>query len=425
MTATAGMQRTRTRTCRPMVVTAATVGCFALLATLTLAPSAGALGAGHARPIRTMPVGRVGRKRPYATGSSPMSNPLAPTAHLTYYGGPVISNVKVVQVVWGSGTYLPQTVSSTPPDVPSFFAGVLNSPYLDWLAEYSTSGQTIGRGTFAGRYTITPSAANDGQQIDDSQIQSELAAQIRAGNLLAPEKAPEGNTITLYALYFRHGQTICHDGACSLQQFCAYHSTMNDFSTSQQVYYSVEPDLTGVAGCGSGDDFQNTTSVQASELLDAITDPEVGLAGSVGPPLGWYDQNNGEIADICAGEDGSILGSDGVAYEVANGWSNQDNKCIDQPVTPSQLTTTYLTSSSGQLAGGPVPGRPGGHVHRGRLGDPWHNADADADRHGDVLRRVHGPRDGASRQRAGCIHHVHAKHHGLWGRPYDNRQLLR
>src|ERR1700738_972711 len=59
-------------------------------------------------------------------------------AHLTYYGGRALSNVQVVQVVYGSGTYLPQTTGNTTPTVSSFYAGVTNSPYVDWLTEYDT-----------------------------------------------------------------------------------------------------------------------------------------------------------------------------------------------------------------------------------------------------------------------------------------------
>ena len=49
--------------------------------------------------------------------------------HLSYFGGPVVSNAKVVQVIYGSGTYLS---SITGTQIGSFYNSVLNSNYVDW-----------------------------------------------------------------------------------------------------------------------------------------------------------------------------------------------------------------------------------------------------------------------------------------------------
>ena len=57
------------------------------------------------------------------------------------------------------------------------------------------------------------------------------------------------------------------------------------------------------------------------EFIEAITDPEVGFAQSDGPPLGWYDPNNGEIGDICNAQHGTIT-VNGVTYTVQREWSN-------------------------------------------------------------------------------------------------------
>jgi hypothetical protein len=142
---------------------------------------------------------------------------------------------------------------------------------MDWLTEYNTNlrsqnprtNQTIGRGNFGGRFTITPSAANNGAQIQDSNIQAELQAQIAAHHVRQPVFDSAGNTNTLYAIFFRHGQSICMGGSCSLVPggFCAYHGTIAAGAGLPELYYSVQPDLTGQAGCGTGTDFQNTTSV--------------------------------------------------------------------------------------------------------------------------------------------------------------------
>ena len=65
--------------------------------------------------------------------------------HVYYSGGPVLSAVKVVHVLYGSGTYAPEVEGSY---LASFFAQVTNSAYVEWLSEYNTPrGQSIGRGS--------------------------------------------------------------------------------------------------------------------------------------------------------------------------------------------------------------------------------------------------------------------------------------
>ena len=178
----------------PLVGFAAALGLIAISA-----PAAIAIPHVNKLPGNDMPFGRVGpATRPLGSKPGGVKSYSAPAgAYLQYNGGRVISNVKVVQVIWGPGTYIPETTSSGSPSVGSYFAGVLNSPYIDWLSEYNTTGvsfrgtttnQTIGRGVFAGQYTIAPSAANNGSTVDDvANIQPELGQQIDAGNLPAPE----------------------------------------------------------------------------------------------------------------------------------------------------------------------------------------------------------------------------------------------
>jgi hypothetical protein len=76
-------------------------------------------------------------------------------------------------------------------------------------------------------------------------------------------------------------------GAASCQAFCGYHSDI-----SSKTFYAVMP-YPGCTGCtGELSAFDALTSTSSHELCEAITDPE--------PGLGWYDDTNGEIGDICA-----------------------------------------------------------------------------------------------------------------------------
>ena len=248
--------------------------------------------------------------------------PQASSPHLTYYGGKVIPSVKVVQVLYGSGTY----ASSISTQLGQFYAGVTNSTYMDWLSEYNTSSQHIGRGTFSKKVSITPAASRDKATISDSSIQAEISAQISKGVL----PAPDGNT--LYMVNFPKGKTISQGGAksCVAGGFCAYHGTFKRNSTD--VFYGVLPDMSAGSGCdtgcGSGSAFANQTSVASHEMIEAVTDAEVGLATKLGPPLAWYDSANGEIGDICNGQQGAVTGGDGKSYTVQKEWSNSAKACI-------------------------------------------------------------------------------------------------
>src|SRR5205823_6791838 len=110
-------------------------------------------------------------------------NTAAPAgAHLSYFGGPVISNTHVVQVLYGSGSYNAQVAGSSTPSMGNFFGDILVSGMITLLAQYDTpasggTNQVIGNGTFDGLFQIVPSSANNGSTISDTQIQSELLAQ--------------------------------------------------------------------------------------------------------------------------------------------------------------------------------------------------------------------------------------------------------
>jgi hypothetical protein len=235
---------------------------------------------------------------------------------LQYLGGKVLEHVKVYGVIWGtSGTFLPAVTNASPPNMADFFSKVTNSRYMDWLGEYSTGSQFIGRGTFAGTYTIDPAHAHDHATIDDAgDIQPELVAQIAAGHLPVP------TANTLYVLMFRSGQTITIDGQRSDTDFCAYHSTTTYALAS--VRYAVLPDAASDAGCGNAPGLGNFTAVASHELVESITDPDVGL-----DQLAWYDFKNGEISDICQNHPSA---SDAVldGYTVVSNWSDEERSCI-------------------------------------------------------------------------------------------------
>jgi Cep192 domain 4 len=282
-----------------------------------------------------------------------------PGAQLTYYGGRVVSNMQVYMLLWGNGgagggdgQYLPQVRNPlTPPSMASFYFGVLNSAYVDWLSEYNTNiidfgggpgtNQRIGHGTVEGGSVLTPSDTSN--PIDDSAIQVELVNLIASGRIPAPTTDAEGNNNTYYAIFFPHGQFITMGGNVSCLDFCAYHGTIASAQVGE-IYYGVHPDMQAGSGCdlGCGDGatpFDNYTSVASHEMVETITDPEVGLASFLAPPLAWYDSVNGEIGDICNQQQGSIIGADGRRYTVQKEFSNAANDCIVSAAAPPPTPT--------------------------------------------------------------------------------------
>ena len=143
---------------------------------------------------------------------------------------------------------------------------------------------------------------------------------------------PAPTADTLYMVHFPPGVSIDLDGSGSCVVFCAYHNTF--VHNGVNVYYGVMPDQGGSCAGGCGTDpslFNNLTSVSSHELIEAVTDAAVGLATTVGPPLAWYDQTNGEIGDICNAQQGSIAG-----YTVQAEWSNKASACIVTAGSPAR-----------------------------------------------------------------------------------------
>jgi hypothetical protein len=318
----------------------------------------------------------VARRDPLTSGPVGFAAPAG--AHLTYFGGPVISNVHVVQVLYGSGSYNAQVAGTATPSMGNFFGDLTgtNSGYVNLLTQYNTpasggTNQTIGNGTFDGLFQIVPSAANNGSTIDDTQIQSELLAQITAGHLPSPVLDAAGNVNSLYMIYFPPGKTITQGGSssCVGGGFCAYHGTTSSTLNSKNILYGVLPDMqagSGCAtGCGNSTTFGNYTSVTSHELTEAITDADVGIATTFAPPLAWYDMTNGEIGDICNAQQGSYT-ANGTTYTIQLEFSNAANNCVLPPppsnpdfslsASPTSLTVTQGTSGNSTITVHPSGG---------------------------------------------------------------------
>jgi hypothetical protein len=226
----------------------------------------------------------------------------APVAipQLTYRGGPLLPAVQVFIFFWGTAWQGAQ--AALVQQLNQFFDFVLTSPLLDQMGEYSVAGMTVGQGSRTGSVILSTDPPNT---IADGDVQQLIQQEISIDSAVAQ---PTPNS--LYFVYLPPGVTISLDGAASCSKFCGYHSDING-----QIFYAVMPypDCSGCTSTLTVSDALTTTS--SHELCEAITDPV--------PGQGWYDDQNGEIGDICAWKT-KRLG----AFMVQLEWSNKAGQCI-------------------------------------------------------------------------------------------------
>ena len=358
-----------------------TITAALMLSTLAFAPPAGAEGAsreaakapgGPARPLVRPKLLRP--RSGFVTGEVPHAPTCSDakgqtiscsccTIDMQYFGGHLIANPKVYAVFWTSGVDAEVQTSMGP-----FYAAATNSPYMDWRNEYNTdidiqtggskpghgTDQIVGRGVLGGAVTITPLVSTSSTLTDGTpgDFTAELEAQIQAGHL----PAPDANTI--YMLHFPPGYKLNDgSGGASCGSFCAYHSTW--VYQGKSAYYSVIPDQNHDGcerGCGNGTPLANTTATSSHELVEAITDAEVGLASGNAAPLGWYDSepqasNQGEVGDMCNqfSDTKAVTG-----YTVQQIYSQATGNCQGTRFDDTDFSVSLATNTAGVKGGASV-----------------------------------------------------------------------
>lgn len=225
----------------------------------------------------------------------------APAAQLVYNHGPLISQAQVFTIFWGTAWEQGSEKSLVAP-INAFFDFILTSTLMDQLAEYSVPEYSIGQGKRIGTLTLTQPEVP--ATVEDSAIQKMIQEQIAAGAV------PKSNSNLIYFVFLPSGVTVTQGGSASCKVFCGYHD-----ATSNPIFYAVMP-FPDCAGCSSNLSHFDALTVTAShELCEAITDPI--------PGQGWYDNQNGEIGDICPWQTKKIG-----QYTVQKEWSNQWGRCV-------------------------------------------------------------------------------------------------
>ena len=265
---------------------------------------------------------------------------------LQYFGGRVISNVKVYTIYWTSA--VPTEIQT---NIGAFVTAITNSSYWAGLSEYNTVGlvgesddlagsnQVIGPGSFGGGITITPNNVN--MTLSNYDIAQELLTQIGAGAIPGPELDANGNVNSLYVFEFPSNYTVTSFGGTSCVDFCGFHDTTQLATEAGllSIPYAVIPDtIAGPCagpGCSTGNKLDSSYQIHSHEMGEAVTDAEIGLgSGFLARPMAWYDaadqvsggSNGGENGDLCNGVTGTAAG-----YAVQKLWSNLNGACIDSP----------------------------------------------------------------------------------------------
>jgi hypothetical protein len=277
----------------------------------------------------------------------------APSGYVPYQGGPVITQLREVTVLWSKN--VDSTVATK---IGGLYDTLTSGSFMHFVSEYKTPTQTPGAyGTVAGTFTITPINANT--TLTDTDVYTELAQQIAAGNL------PAADDNTVFMVYLPPGVGINDPrigASCVPSGFCGYHKS------NGSIIYGLIPDFSqggcapGPPGCTSccGDKtaFENLTMVSSHELMEAVTDPK-----PFDQPA-WINVLAGEIGDLCSyarsGENAftTVVARDGTTYQAQKGWSNAaylvhmgtPDGCQDYPTTlccnDTQSQCTWLANGS-------------------------------------------------------------------------------
>jgi hypothetical protein len=254
---------------------------------------------GDSDAIRVVPLYRPRPSRQPLVNAVPDLTAAPPK--LSYRNGPMLTAVEVFTFFWGSAWQQASNVAIAG-EVNQFFDFILSSALIDRLAEYNVPGMNIGHGKRIG--TASVAAPDVAHSLTDAAVRQFLESQLTSNPQVPPITAN-----TLYFVYLPPGVRVVQGGAASCQAFCGYHNDV-----SGKLFYAVMP-YPGCAGCLAKLSAVDALTVTSShELCEAITDPI--------PGQGWYDDNHGEIGDICSWK----TMQEG-PYTVQLEWSNRGNRC--------------------------------------------------------------------------------------------------
>ena len=206
-----------------------------------------------------------------------------PTFNVTFHGGPVQTATKSYAIYWQPpGTFMSPTYKSL---IDRFLTDAGGSAIYGMATTYfGANGQVQNRSSFAGSWIDRSPYPSKGIRDMDLQLEVLKAA---TANAWAP-----GTNAQFFIMTAKN--------ALPSVQFCAYHSAFDYGSPPRpKTYvYGFIPYVGVVNGCNVpfGITPNNDAAADGSilnlshEQMEMVTDPLLNA---------WYDDNNGEVGDIC------------------------------------------------------------------------------------------------------------------------------
>ncbi len=236
---------------------------------------------------------------------------------LTNNGGPVVTGATVYNILVNGSDE-----SSWGGQISQFENDLFGSGMINILDQYIGQSAT-GAFSNGGDVTVT---YNTSSQLADQDIYNIVhqVAQTYGGGYNA-----------VYNVFLQNGVQQCSQsaGGCYAQQYCAYHGN-TDFSDVGHVLYTVEP-YQNIPGCQvsnqpspNGVLADSTASTLSHETFETITDPDVPNN------VAWYNQNGGEIGDLCAPAAGVPTGNVTLGADTWEIQMEYDNNISDCSYTP-------------------------------------------------------------------------------------------
>ena len=262
-----------------------------------------------------------GKRPPFSTAQATNAIDYGP-ATLQYYGGRVLHTNETYLVFWDPANQLDPSYKAVIEQYMSDVAadsGQPTNPY-SVLTQYGDhSGPIQYQSTYAGAivdsdpYPAAQCSVGTVTCITDDQIRNELNSFISGQGIARPNNR-------IFFVVTPAGVESCFDSsnnACSNQDFCAYHSGFGTLAAP--TLYADIPFTGGDPGCDfgqhpNGNFADDTIDSISHENREAIDDPDVWAATSIGAPIGWYNQQFGESSDECAASFSNIQGPDGAEY---------------------------------------------------------------------------------------------------------------
>ncbi len=233
--------------------------------------------------------------------------------NISYHGGPVIHQAKVVSIFWGSQWGSATNPSALAQNIMGFFAQFGETGEYNVITQYGDGSGLIQKSNLTNDYWVD--TVNPPTNVTDTSIQAEV---VRYLNL---NKGGVADASTIYEVFLPSTSYASFGNSTSCGgpnlQFCAYH---NNFSHGGvDVKYSSMP-YPGCGGCQwTGFTVeQNFEHFACHETREAVTDPD----GNA-----WFDRRGNEADDKCAWSPAPFIdGGFGYQWE----WSNAAGACVQR-----------------------------------------------------------------------------------------------